>query len=105
MSYLSAKINKLSNTSPNSSVKFSRFSSSAKTVSFRAEKQFVPGNVLTHDPGIYSPGIGVVRIEDELLLTAEGNRVLTHAAKELILLSRLGEHGIPRESDDYQRGL
>ena len=55
-------------------------------VSFRADKQFVPGNVITDEPGIYLPGIGGVRIEDDLLITAEGNRVLTHAPKELIIL-------------------
>lgn len=55
-------------------------------VSFRADKQFVPGNVITDEPGIYLPGIGGVRIEDDLLITAEGNRVLTHSTKELIIL-------------------
>lgn len=55
-------------------------------VSFRAEKQFVPGNVITDEPGIYLPGIGGVRIEDDLLITSEGNTVLTHSPKELIIL-------------------
>ncbi|MFK4566409.1 M24 family metallopeptidase [Enterococcus sp. UD-01] len=55
-------------------------------VSFRADKQFVPGNVITDEPGIYLPGLGGVRIEDDLLITAEGNRVLTHSPKELIIL-------------------
>ncbi|WP_459914118.1 M24 family metallopeptidase [Enterococcus thailandicus] len=55
-------------------------------VSSRAEKQFVPGNVITDEPGIYLPGIGGVRIEDDLLITKEGNRVLTHSPKELIIL-------------------
>jgi Xaa-Pro aminopeptidase len=55
-------------------------------VSFRAEKQFVVGNVITDEPGIYLPGIGGVRIEDDLLITASGNQVLTHASKELIVL-------------------
>lgn len=55
-------------------------------VSARAEKQFVPGNVITDEPGIYLPGIGGVRIEDDLLITKEGNRVLTHSPKELIIL-------------------
>lgn len=55
-------------------------------VSSRAEKQFVPGNVITDEPGIYLPGIGGVRIEDDLLITKDGNRVLTHSPKELIIL-------------------
>lgn len=56
-------------------------------VSFRAEKAFVPGNVITNEPGIYLPGIGGVRIEDDLLITETGNKVLTHSPKELIILS------------------
>lgn len=55
-------------------------------VSSRAEKQFVEGNVITDEPGIYLPGIGGVRIEDDLLITAEGNRILTQSPKELIIL-------------------
>ncbi|HFD1763703.1 TPA: M24 family metallopeptidase [Enterococcus hirae] len=55
-------------------------------VSVRAEKQFVPGNIITDEPGIYLPGIGGVRIEDDLLITSDGNRVLTHSPKELITL-------------------
>lgn len=55
-------------------------------VSFRADKAFVVGNVITDEPGIYLPGIGGVRIEDDLLITAEGNKVLTHSPKELIIL-------------------
>lgn len=54
--------------------------------SVRAEKQFVPGNIITDEPGIYLPGIGGVRIEDDLLITSDGNRVLTHSPKELIIL-------------------
>ncbi|MDT2756417.1 aminopeptidase P family protein [Enterococcus asini] len=55
-------------------------------VSFRADKEFVAGNVITDEPGIYLPGIGGVRIEDDLLITPDGNRALTHATKELIIL-------------------
>lgn len=55
-------------------------------VSFRADKQFVENNVITDEPGIYLPGIGGVRIEDDLLITADGNKVLTHSPKELIIL-------------------
>lgn len=55
-------------------------------VSFRANKAFVPGNIITDEPGIYLPGIGGVRIEDDLLITSTGNEVLTKAPKELIIL-------------------
>ncbi|MFS1018803.1 M24 family metallopeptidase [Enterococcus casseliflavus] len=55
-------------------------------VSFRADKAFVVGNVITDEPGIYLPGIGGVRIEDDLLITETGNKVLTHSPKELIIL-------------------
>ena len=55
-------------------------------VSFRADKAFVTGNVITDEPGIYLPGIGGVRIEDDLLITETGNQVLTHSPKELIIL-------------------
>lgn len=55
-------------------------------VSFRSDKQFVVNNVITDEPGIYLPGIGGVRIEDDLLVTADGNEVLTHSPKELIIL-------------------
>jgi Xaa-Pro aminopeptidase len=55
-------------------------------VSFRADKAFVPGNVITNEPGIYLPGIGGVRIEDDMLVTESGIEVLTHSPKELIIL-------------------
>ncbi|MFD2387117.1 M24 family metallopeptidase [Enterococcus rivorum] len=55
-------------------------------VSFKSDKQFVAGNVITDEPGIYLPGLGGVRIEDDLLITEKGNRILTHSPKELIVL-------------------
>lgn len=55
-------------------------------VSFRSEKKFVPGNVITNEPGIYLPGIGGVRIEDDLVITEEGNQNLMKTSKELIQL-------------------
>lgn len=47
---------------------------------------YLPGNVITDEPGIYLPGVGGVRIEDDLLITVGGNIVLTHSPKELIIL-------------------
>lgn len=55
-------------------------------VSMRADKTFVPGNVITDEPGIYLPDVGGVRIEDDLLITSTGNEILTQSPKELIIL-------------------
>lgn len=55
-------------------------------VSKVSEKAFVPGNVITNEPGIYLPGIGGVRIEDDMLVTENGVERLTHSPKELIIL-------------------
>lgn len=55
-------------------------------VSPRSEEIYEVGNVITDEPGIYLPGIGGVRIEDDLLLTPEGNRVLTKSPRDLIVL-------------------
>jgi Xaa-Pro aminopeptidase len=50
-------------------------------------EQFLLENmVMTDEPGIYLSGIGGVRIEDDLIITADGCEVLTHSPKELIVI-------------------
>ncbi|MFH1681784.1 MAG: Xaa-Pro peptidase family protein [Candidatus Eisenbacteria bacterium] len=41
------------------------------------------GNVVTVEPGLYYKGHGGIRLEDLVLVTAQGNRNLTHAPKIL----------------------
>lgn len=55
-------------------------------LSFRSNTRLEEGMVVTVEPGIYLPGKGGVRIEDDTLITATGNESLTHSPKELIIL-------------------
>lgn len=52
----------------------------------RGSKAIVqPGMILTIEPGIYLPGIGGVRIEDDVYIKEDGSiEILTHAPKQLI---------------------
>jgi len=47
-----------------------------------------PGMVLTIEPGVYIPGQGGVRIEDMILVTKTGCKVITPTTKELITIAR-----------------
>lgn len=51
-----------------------------------AESPLPPGAVVTIEPGIYLEGWGGVRIEDDVVLTAEGPEVLTRFDRTLIQL-------------------
>jgi len=49
-------------------------------------REFVQGNIVTIEPGIYLPGKFGVRIEDMVYLGADGKRNLTQFPKELLIL-------------------
>jgi len=49
-----------------------------------AEAELVAGHVVTVEPGVYLPGRGGVRIEDLVVVTAAGHRVLSGTTKDLI---------------------
>ena len=50
----------------------------------RSDATLEPGMVVTVEPGIYLPGVGGVRIEDLVIVTADGAERLTGYPKELI---------------------
>lgn len=51
----------------------------------KSEVVLAPGMVVTVEPGIYIPGWGGVRIEDDVLVTESGVEVLTHSSRALSL--------------------
>jgi Xaa-Pro aminopeptidase len=50
------------------------------------KKCLEPGNVITIEPGVYSAGIGGIRIEDDIAIHADRTEVLTRAPRDLIEL-------------------
>jgi Xaa-Pro aminopeptidase len=57
----------------------------APVISRSGTKPLLPGDVVTIEPGIYDPAIGGVRLEDMLVITADGARNLTQAPRELVV--------------------
>ncbi|MCI7397466.1 MAG: Xaa-Pro peptidase family protein [Spirochaetia bacterium] len=44
-----------------------------------ADKVFVPGNIITLEPGLYDPLLGGVRLENDVLITETGNELLLNS--------------------------
>ncbi|WP_174614805.1 M24 family metallopeptidase [Virgibacillus ihumii] len=51
-----------------------------------SDKVTRPGMVVTIEPGIYIPDLGGVRIENDYVVTSEGNEALSKSTTELIVL-------------------
>lgn len=52
-------------------------------ISWQSQKPMRTGEVVTIEPGVYLPGVGGVRIEDDVLVTKTGCRVLSKLGKSL----------------------
>jgi len=52
----------------------------------RSREILKKNNVITIEPGIYIPNWGGVRIEDQMLITKDGNESLTNSVRELLEL-------------------
>lgn len=55
-------------------------------LSVSADQPIEVGQVWTVEPGVYLDGWGGLRIEDDVLVTADGPEVLTHSPKHLMVL-------------------
>ncbi|MCP4592907.1 MAG: aminopeptidase P family protein [bacterium] len=52
-------------------------------LSWMSEEKLAPGMVVTVEPGIYLPGVGGVRIEDDVVVTERACKVLSSVSKDL----------------------
>jgi len=57
----------------------------APVLSQRTTDVLKPGMVVTVEPGIYIPGFGGVRIEDDVLITDDGYEILTSFPKDRLI--------------------
>ena len=55
----------------------------APRLSWQSKDKMKAGSVVTVEPGIYLPGVGGVRIADDVLITPTGHRVLTRLSRKL----------------------
>ena len=53
-------------------------------ISGKSDEVLQPGMIFTIEPGIYIPGWGGIRIEDMVLVTDDGCRIITKSSKEII---------------------
>ena len=52
----------------------------------RSQTILRPGMTVTVEPGVYVPGFGGVRIEDDVGITEQGIEILTHSSKSFIII-------------------
>ncbi|MCH5463290.1 aminopeptidase P family protein [Lactobacillus sp. LC28-10] len=55
-------------------------------LSMRSNDHMMTNNVITVEPGIYLPDLGGIRIEDDILVTEAGHRILTDGSTDLVVL-------------------
>lgn len=55
-------------------------------LSMKSDTVLQPGMVVTVEPGIYISGVGGTRIEDDTVITENGNETLTYSTKELLII-------------------
>ena len=57
-----------------------------RPVSGQTAETLAPGMVFTVEPGVYVAGVGGIRIEDDILVTADGYELLTDAPRSLLVV-------------------
>lgn len=60
-------------------------------ISYKNTAPLVENNVITNEPGIYIPGLGGVRIEDDLVIKENGNENLMSTSKKLVIIQNQGQ--------------